>query len=209
MVVIETQNLLRLLATPGAQNSGGPGNERYSADCKSRIDFWGADRSGRWGLTVPGLVVTEQNLPNALGMCAGARTENQSQCQKGVLQEFRQCSHSLSMICTAGIAIAKCSGLRLRLYLAAYPWRSNKRRMLYIRNPIWNKNWIRSPVSLLFCGLGCQTTYIWGGVDVLRIRSCRMRQPISRKGVADLAYSFSASDRLLEDCGNFEMARPG
>ena len=70
-------------------------------------------------LAVLVFVVTEQNLSEAFGVGASARSENQSQCQKRVLQEFRQCSHSLSMICTAGITIAKCTGLRLRLYLAA------------------------------------------------------------------------------------------
>ncbi|HUB28701.1 MAG TPA: hypothetical protein VL967_03350, partial [Terracidiphilus sp.] len=130
-----------LLATPGAQNSGGPSNKRYSADCEGRIDLWSAGRWVKavqwvlvvhWVLVVSGFVMTEQNIPEALGMCASARTENQSECQERVLQEFRQCSHSLSMMCTAEIATAKCRGVTTETVSRRSPGAAMKRRILHI-----------------------------------------------------------------------------
>ena len=92
-VVRNTQNLLRLFAAPGAQNSSGPRDQRYSTDCECRIDLWSARR---WILVLGVVVVvTEQNFPDVFSMRAHTRAESQGQCQKRVLQDFRQCSHSL------------------------------------------------------------------------------------------------------------------
>jgi hypothetical protein len=72
--------------------------------------------------------------------------------------------------CSADIAIAKCRGLRLRLYLAAYTGRSNKRRMLYLRAQFGTA--LDQIADFISLRLSCQTTCIWGGVDVHRTQTC-------------------------------------
>jgi hypothetical protein len=148
-------------------------------------------------------VVTEQNLPEAFGVGAGARSENQSQCQKRVLQEFRQSSHSLSMICTAGISIAKCSGFTTETLSRRLTGLATKKRMLHIQNPIWNRNWIRSPASFFFAVELPDCLHLGGSGRALNSDLLDEATNISRRGATTGILTLSLR-LIVWDFENFE-----